>query len=214
MDATGTAALCDIASNYGRGEIRSTVRHELEIPFVRESDVEVVLRVLHNLRLRTEALEARPNVVACPGADYCASALVKTGKLAHDLEAFLNAASDAHRLPPELRVALSGCPNECSHPHLNDVGFVGTAGAYAGHKVRGFELVVGGSARGDGRLAERIAFLSPEDVVPTLRDLVEVYRDTAAEGSRFAEFFFDTGAEELSRLLQKKLGQRMWFFEI
>lgn len=102
----------------------------------------------------------------------------------------------------------------CSRFAVNDIGFVGAAGAYGGRKVLGFELVVGGSTSGEGRLAERIAFLSLEDIIPTFRDLLDVYGELASPGAHFADFFFETGAEELSHLLLERLRKRMWFFQI
>ncbi len=211
LESKDIKALCAITEKYGRGELLCTPRHELEIPFIRESDVDAVLHDIEALAFRVRGLLERPNVVACPGTDHCLTAYVRTKKLCNDLEAFLVSAADEGPLPPELRVALCGCPNDCSHTRLNDIGFIGSMGAREQQKVRGFDLVLGGSSCGDGRLAEHIAFLSSEDVVPTIRDLLEIYRETATEGISFGNQFLELGAEEFSMKLQEKLSQRIWF---
>ncbi|MEW6360275.1 MAG: hypothetical protein AB1696_28335 [Planctomycetota bacterium] len=206
--------LCAIAEKYGDGDVRCSSRHEIEIPSLREEDIAAVLAELRRLPLRVDGILERPNVVACPGADECQAAYVKTKKLCHDIEAFLTEAAEQGPLPREFRVALSGCPNECSHGHINDIGFVGSVGARGGRKLRGFDLVVGGSVHGEGRLGERIAFVSPEDVVPTLRDLLSIHRENTTAGISFSDFFLDIGPEELMAKLEEKLSERIWFFEI
>jgi hypothetical protein len=84
-------------------------------------------------------------------------------------------------------------------------GFIGTIGSYGGQKVQGFEMAAGGSLQGEGRLAARIAFVSLEDVIPTLRDVLEVYKQWAVRGTPFHEFFFETGPEKFSALLLEQL---------
>jgi sulfite reductase beta subunit-like hemoprotein len=208
------AELSTLAERFGRGELRATVRHELEIPFVSEPRLDALAGELRRLGLCSRAPSGRPNVVSCPGADQCSVAFVKTKNLCGDIEGFLNSLAGDQAFPPEFRVAISGCPNECSQARFNDIGFVGVVGAYGGRRLQGFELVAGGSARGEGRLAERIAFVSPEDVIPTLRDLIDIYRESRVKDSTFGDFFFDVGAEEFSRLLRDKLSLRMLFFQI
>ncbi len=214
LPASAATIMAELARQFGCAEVRITPRHEVEIVGVPDAEVETVAQRIKSLGLRCESLEARPNVVACPGADHCTSAFVRTKSVCRALEAFLIEATDSGPLPPGLRVALSGCPNECSHASINDVGFVGSIGVYGGKKLNGFELLVGGSADGEGRLGERIAFVTADDVVPTLRDLIEVYREGAAEGQTYARFYEEMGQEEFTRRLHEKLSQRMWFFEI
>lgn len=211
VDATTVAALCELSRKYGRGDIRATLRHELEIPSVKESDAQALAQELADLGLRTDGLLERPNVVACTGGDQCSTAYVRTKKVCQDVEAFLREAADDGPLPLDLRVALSGCPNECSHVHLNDIGFVGSVGEHAGAKVRGFTLVLGGSSRGEGRLAEPVAFLRAEDVVPTLRDLLNIYQCMAPEGRRFTDFYASIARDRIAEALRQELRQRLAF---
>jgi dissimilatory sulfite reductase (desulfoviridin) alpha/beta subunit len=214
LPASLVPSLRQIAENYGRGEFRCTRRHELEIPFIREPEVQNVLSALDRLGIRTTAEGPRPNVVACPGTDHCPVAYAKTKSLCFEIRSFLLKAQKPGALPPDFQVAISGCPNECSQVMINDVGFVGAIGSYGGQKAQGFELTVGGTLRGEGRLGTRIAFVSQEDVIPTLRDVLEIYRQRAASGATFHEFFFETGPEEFSALLLEMLKHRMWFFAI
>jgi sulfite reductase (ferredoxin) len=214
LPASLVPALKQIAENYGRGEFRCTGRHEIEIPFIPEPDAQTVLAALGRLGIRATGENPYPNVIACPGTDHCPVAYAETKRLCLEIQSFLRKAQSSGGLPPEFRVAISGCPNECSQVMINDVGFVGAIGSYGGQKAQGFELAVGGSSRGEGRLATRIAFVGPEDVIPTLRDVLEIYRQRAASGAPFHDFFFETGPEEFSSLLLEQLKHRMWFFAI
>jgi dissimilatory sulfite reductase (desulfoviridin) alpha/beta subunit len=155
-----------------------------------------------------------PNVVACPGADHCTAAYARTKNLYFEIESLLLKTETTRTLPPDFQVAVSGCPNECSQVLINDIGFIGAIGSYQGQKAQGFEMVVGGSIRGEGQLATRIAFVSSEDVVPTLRDVIEIYYQQAVEGTPFHDFFFFKGPEAFSMLLLQQLKQRMSFFQI
>jgi len=196
-----------IAEQLGDGQLHFTTRGDVELHGVDFCRVDRVIELIAEAGLTTRGAcgDSVRNIVACPGADQCSVAHVPTKQICGDLEVFLRKMEGNGLLPPALRVAISGCPNESSQAGVNDIGFVGATGAYGGRKVLGFELVVGGSTRGEGRLAERIAFLSPEDVIPTFRDLLEIYREFASEGVRFGDFFFEMGAEELSHLLRDHL---------
>lgn len=214
LEASCVSAICRIALDYGNGELRCTGRHELEIPFIREIDFKAVTAAIEKLGIQISREDQHPNVVACPGSDCCPVAFGHTKDLCREIDAFLNREEDRGALPPEFRVAISGCPNECSQTRVNDLGFVGTFGSYGGKKLQGFEMVAGGSLRDSGRLATRIAFVSSEDIVPTLRDVLSIYRQTASAGMAFSDFFWETGPEEFSMHLLRKLKQRMWFFQI
>jgi len=214
LTASRVSEIVKIAENYGRGEFRCTGRHELEVPFIQEHNLETVMSALERLGIRATKEGQHPNVVACPGSDHCPVAFAGTKDLCLEIETFLNKIENSGILPPEFRVAVSGCPNECSQTRVNDIGFIGTFGSYGGEKLQGFELVAGGSLLGAGRLATRIAFVSREDIIPTLRDVLGIYRKQASSGMAFHDFFWETGPAEFSMLLLQKLKQRMWFFQI
>ncbi len=216
MSAATAEAIASIAQRYGIGEIRCTPRHEVEIPFVRPSCIEAMLKEVESLGLRIADLCERPNVVACPGADQCPKAYVKRKRLCADIDSFLTerAQRGGTAVPIKLRIALSGCPNECSHARVNDIGLVGSIITQSSRRIRGFEIFLGGSHDGSGVVAEQVAFVSPEDVIPTIRDLLEIYGDTAQEGMTFSEMLLDLGIDEIVARLQNKLSQRIWFYDI
>jgi sulfite reductase (NADPH) hemoprotein beta-component len=209
LPASLMPALREIAENHGRGEFRCTGRHEIEIPFVRDSDAGSVFSALGRLGIQAAEESPHPNVVACPGADLCSVAYVKTRSLCIEIQSLLRKVRNSDGLPPGFRVAISGCPNECSQVMVNDVGFIGAVGSYGGQKTPGFELAVGGSLKGDGRLATRISFIPQGDVIPTLRDMLQIYRECAANGVPFLDFFVEMGAEKFSALLRAHLPHRL-----
>lgn len=214
LSASRVSGIGRIAANYGCGELRCTGRHEIEIPFILHKNLEAVGSALAQLGIQICLENQHPNVVACPGSDRCPVAYEKTKDLCVEIEAFLNREENGGILPPEFTVAVSGCPNECGQTRVNDIGFIGAFGSYGGAKLKGFEMVAGGSLRDSGRLAARIAFVSSEDIIPTLRDVLGIYRKKASVGTEFHDFFWETGPEGFSILLLEKLKQRMWFFQI
>ncbi len=215
LKADTLEALSEIADKFGQGEIRITPRHEIEIPFIHKNVTQSAYSAVKALALQVIGTKQRPNLTACPGTDTCTTAISETRTLCLGINKFLDETEKHHGLPAGLRIAISGCPNECSHVSVNDIGFVGAAGAFGGKRYSGFEVHVGGSLPNNARTGERIAFVSREDLIPTLRDLLAIYDENREDKAlAFTDFVLELGVEQLSRHMERKLNERIWFFRI
>ena len=88
--------------------------------------------------------EAR--TLACTGLNFCKFAVSETKDLAIEVVEYLN-----HRFPnfeEPVSISINGCPNSCAHPHIVDLGFVGTIVKRGDERLKGFDLVVGGHLEG------------------------------------------------------------------
>ena len=63
-------------------------------------------------------------------------------------------ASTATRSINELKIKISGCPNSCGQHHVADIGFYGMAIRSGERQMPAFQLMLGGNAQGEGRLAQ------------------------------------------------------------
>jgi len=61
------------------------------------------------------------NIIACPGTERCKFANIDTISLARKIDEKLF----GKEMPVKMRIALSGCPNACTSPMLNEIGVIG-----------------------------------------------------------------------------------------
>ena len=93
---------------------------------------------------------AAPTAIACPGALLCQKGIVET-------EAAL---ALVHAAMPEggsLMVAISGCPNGCTHPAVADIGFLGRSKKIGDVSRPHYRLLAGGGGGKTPEAGARIA---------------------------------------------------------
>lgn len=115
----GIAAL---AKRYGNGFIHCTARQAVEIPHVRPAHLGVLARELQKNQtpIGSEKDEI-VNIVACPGIERCKYANIDTVHLAKKIDERLF----GRDMPVKIRISISGCPNACTSPMLNEIGIIG-----------------------------------------------------------------------------------------
>jgi anaerobic sulfite reductase subunit C len=129
IDVESLAKVVEIATRYGKGKINVTNRQGFEIPGIKLEDMEEVNKALQTIIDNTKVNQEEKgkgypaagtrNVVACPGSSLCPFANYDTKKLAQriDREVYPN---NYH-----VKIACTGCSNDCAHVQLNDFGIIG-----------------------------------------------------------------------------------------
>lgn len=114
--------LARIAKKYGDGTVHCTTRQTIEIPHVQPKDLKKVDRALskNGTPIGSERDEI-VNIIACPGTERCKFANIDTIGLAEKIDAKLF----GKEMPVKIRIAISGCPNACTSPWLNEIGIIG-----------------------------------------------------------------------------------------
>lgn len=111
-----------IAKKYGVGVVHCTTRQTIEISHIQPASLRKVEKAL--TKNRTPVGSERDeivNIIACPGTDRCKFANIDTISLAQKIDARLF----GKEMPVKIRIALSGCPNACTSPMLNEIGIMG-----------------------------------------------------------------------------------------
>lgn len=124
-----------------------------------------------------------PSIVACPGTTHCSRALVDTHRVA-------DAIAEAVPEGRDIVIGLSGCPNNCTHAAVSDIGVIGRLKKVNEERAPHFRLVAGG-AKGKGpQLAQELyAALPVRDVAEAVKFLLERFENFSAKDSRsFMEF--------------------------
>ena len=114
--------IATIAKKYGNNEVHCTTRQTLEIPHVSPAVLKKVERALakNGTAVGSEKDEV-VNIIACPGTSRCKFANIDTIGLARKVDEKLF----GKEMPVKMRIAISGCPNACTSPMLNEIGVIG-----------------------------------------------------------------------------------------
>ena len=129
VSAKSMARIVEIAEEYGRGEIFLTNRQGVEIPGIHMEDMpkvnEKLQAIIEDTKINQEdtsqgyLASGTRNVVACPGKRLCPFGCYDTTAFAQRMD---------HEIFPNnrhVKVAFTGCSNDCAHVALNDFGIIG-----------------------------------------------------------------------------------------
>ncbi|MFA7694107.1 MAG: 4Fe-4S binding protein [Methanoregula sp.] len=114
--------IATIAKRYGKGFVHCTARQTVEIPHVDPKKLRALQKALvkNGTPIGSERDEI-VNVIACPGTERCKFANIDTASLAKKIDQKLF----GKVMPVKMRIAVSGCPNACTSPMLNEIGIMG-----------------------------------------------------------------------------------------
>jgi anaerobic sulfite reductase subunit C len=116
--------IAEVARRYGRGEVRLTARQGIEIPWIKFRDIEAARKELAEAGLALGPCGPRfRTVTACPGLPVCRRALADCQSFARQIDQNFSGL----QLPHKFKVTVSACPNGCSRPLENEIGFCGSA---------------------------------------------------------------------------------------
>ncbi len=192
--------MAEISTKYGAGYVSLTMRQNFELPGVPEESVPEVLREMSLSGFYPQDSQKLENVVSCPGADQCGLALMKTLGLAAQIDETLRKRSS---LPKNLAVNLSGCSNGCTHPLINEIGFVGAGGKIGGKKVFGFDLHLGGS-HDEASLGERIGFVPDGKIMKLLNRILDIYNRENKKSLTFLDFVKEIGPLQIKAWIEEE----------
>ncbi|MFA6373759.1 MAG: 4Fe-4S dicluster domain-containing protein [Methanothrix sp.] len=114
----------EVARKYGRGEVRLTARAGIEIPWIKFAEIEAARKKLAEAGLALGPCGPRfRTVTACPGLPICRRALADSQSFAHRIDRKFGGL----QLPHKFKATVSACPNACSRPLENEIGFCGNA---------------------------------------------------------------------------------------
>lgn len=123
----------EIAAGYGNGTVHITTRQGFEIPgipFEHMAKINALLSpLIEELEVKigvqiddpTQGYPAAGtrNVTACIGNRVCPNAIFDTTPLAEDIEKII------YPNNPHVKIAVTGCPNDCIKAHMHDIGILG-----------------------------------------------------------------------------------------
>jgi len=195
MTAQETRKITDVCENYGRGYFTLTQRLNLEIPWIKYQDLEIVARELKEagLSIGSTGMRARP-ALTCKG-DVCQVSYLDTEEVARQInEQFYNGRYDV-ALPNKFRVTISGCKNGCSKPQLGCIGL-------QGRKPGQVAITIGGMFSKEHQVGRELPGLySISEALDIVGKAMDYYRENGQKGERFANTVERIGFETVASFL-------------
>ncbi len=125
------------------------------------------------------AMTRAPVIVACPGCTTCPQGLADCWATADRIrQAF------AGRYLSNVRIHVSGCPNNCAQSAAAQIGLVGMIRTIDGQPAPHYRLFTGGGNGENDRLASPSQVLSADDVPNTIETLCSHIKGPAERGQR------------------------------
>lgn len=132
--------ISEISRRYGEGKIYTTTREGIYVPGVDLDNAQVkkeVGEILEKVNLKASKTTEKGctsssllNFNVCIGRPVCPKGLANVKELAEILKDIMEDYQETGALPADVRVALSGCPNRCARPQVNDIGIHGCEQVY------------------------------------------------------------------------------------
>jgi sulfite reductase (ferredoxin) len=176
-----------------RPTIWFTAQQNVLIADLLEEDRDRLLALLteHSVPLSEDTPNAVRHSMACPAVPTCGLAVAEAERALPAVIRELDRVLAGLGLAEErISVRMTGCPNGCARPYLGDVGFVGTT-------LGKYDVLLGGDFDGT-RLNELYAHNVPlDELVPTLRPVLEAFAEERAPGGGFGDWCHEVGVEQL-----------------
>ncbi|HEY4247797.1 MAG TPA: NirA family protein [Lacunisphaera sp.] len=184
--------LADLATNYGKGEIRLTVWQSVIVPHVPDAFAETARRNLTRIGFFTEASLATGGIVACTGNKGCKYSAADTKGHAIVLMKHLG---NRVQLDSPVNIHFTGCPHSCAQHYCGDIGFVGTK---LTDGSEGYHVVLGGGMGHEQGIAREIFRGVRATEIPALSEqILRTYQLKKKTGESFVEWARRHSAKEL-----------------
>jgi len=131
--------LADVVASQPNGGLRLGLEHDL---FVNGVPAELLPSWCADM------IGVAP-IVVCPGNTWCEKAVAESRRAATFLRGVVSPHSD-------LSIAISGCPNNCAHAAVADIGLVGSVKRVNGVPTDHYRLLVGGERGAGSEMAREV----------------------------------------------------------
>jgi sulfite reductase (ferredoxin) len=235
----------DIATNYANGTLRITTRQDFQFHGILKGDMRQSLRELNAALVTSLGAcgDIVRNVMACPAptgdpqrravqdfAERLSTHLFPRTRAYHQIwldgEQLIDDSEiddpiyGRTYLPRKFKIALAYAGDNCVDVYTNDVGLVAIFGDVG--ELLGFNLLAGGGMgmthQNDAtyaRLADEIAFITPDQVLEAVTAVVTIHRDFGDRQNRkharlkyiLADYGVDWFRDELQRRISFPLGE-------
>jgi sulfite reductase (ferredoxin) len=211
--------IADLSDHFGNGVADITVRQNVQLHWIRVENLPELLERLWSVGLRTTGAcgDVTRNITGCPLAGIHSHEIADVSPVALALDKELGGNPEFYNLPRKYKITVTGCPDWCSYPEINDIGLTATRRPRHGGEEIGFSLRIAGGLSTEPHLAVKLnAFIRWEQVIPVARAITEVFRESevlrqSRDRARMKFLFLQHGwtAESFLAAIESKLGYKL-----
>jgi ferredoxin-nitrite reductase len=189
-------ALADLATHYGKGELRLTVWQSLLIPHVADAFLPSLTRSVERLGFYTSASSAAGGIIACTGSRGCKYAAADTK--GHALALFKHLEGRVQIGAP-VNIHFTGCAHSCAQHYCGDRGLIG---AKLADGTEGYHLVLGGGMDHEQGIAREIfRGIRANEVNALTEKILTTFEAHKQRGETFVEWTRRHSVKQLQELL-------------
>lgn len=178
-----------VARRFG-AQLKIGSAQRISIIGLRENDLDAAWAALDGMTPARPFGSCVRSIKICPGIDYCKRG--RQDSIALGLR--LDEKYQGKELPWKLKMAVSGCLNDCAEVCIKDIGLLGTSA--------GWHLHLGGNGGSSPRLSRRLLEnLATEEALLAVERLMEFFRAQQRK-CRFGKIVAEIDLADLRRTAQ------------
>jgi sulfite reductase (ferredoxin) len=208
-----------LTKKYARNLADITTRQNIQLHWLTIESLPEIVDALTAIGLSPKGAcgDVVRNVTGCPLAGLHNHEIIDASPLAVEIAQKLTANPEFYNLPRKFKISVTGCPEWCSYPEINDVALTAIRRSVNGVEEVGYTLRVGGGLSTEPHLAVRIpAFIKQLEAYAVVEAVVRIFReqDELRENrtrARIKYLFMRHGwtAESMLAAIEAKLGYRL-----
>lgn len=181
--------LGQILKLYDAESITLTTTQNIVIHGVFETCIDAMVETLNAVGLEPNPSVFEARTQACTGLNFCKFAVSETKERALEVIEYLTKRFPDFKEP--ISIGINGCPNGCAHPHIVDLGFIGSVVKHGNARVAGFDFVAGGCLAGaESRFAIKTGVkVAPDEIAPMIESLLSEYE--TSDHTNFGNFLLE-----------------------
>jgi sulfite reductase (ferredoxin) len=215
LTSTQLRVIAELTKKYARNLADITTRQNIQLHWLTIESLPEIVDALTEVGLSPKGAcgDVVRNVTGCPLAGLHQHEIIDASPLAVEIAHKLTANPEFYNLPRKFKISVTGCPEWCSYPEINDVALTAIK---RGDEV-GYTLRVGGGLSTEPHLAVRIpAFIKQDQAYAVVHATAEIFREQQElrenrTRARIKYLFMRHGwtAESFLEALEAKLGYKL-----
>ncbi|MFA7083125.1 MAG: nitrite/sulfite reductase [Arcobacteraceae bacterium] len=205
-------AVASISKEYGRNTATFTTRQDLQFHFITVRNLPDIFKRLNDVGLDTvfAAGDVPRNVVTCAvnGIDH--DQICDVRALVEKVNAYFAGNKNVSNLPRKYKVSISGCNKHCISHEIQDLSF--TATKVNDNKIV-FDVHVGGGLSSNRQIAQHIGYVTPSQVLPTVKAVTKIYKEHGFRDNRhkarLGHLLQEWGKEKFIEILHQNINFKL-----
>ncbi|GAC1402188.1 MAG: sulfite reductase SirA [Chloroflexota bacterium] len=164
MTADQIRTVAALAEQYGDGSVRTTNMQNIVIANVRDTQMPALVAATEEAGFATGGAPFTRGMVACTGIQFCKLSLTETKSYGRELAAELDRRIPG--FPTNIKINVTGCPNDCGQRWISDIGLQGGRMKAGGEQVEAYDVFLGGGLGATPEITRRMKYRVPATEIP------------------------------------------------